>query len=69
VLDTERSLFNRQDTLAESEGLVVQSLVALYRALGGGWDPDAADPALALKPDQQAAELAQAESATGGTGP
>ena len=27
--------------LAASEGLVVQSLVALYRALGGGWDPDA----------------------------
>jgi NodT family efflux transporter outer membrane factor (OMF) lipoprotein len=69
VLDTERSLFNRQDTLAESEGLVVQSLVALYRALGGGWDPDAVDPALALKPGSQAAELAQAESATGGTGP
>jgi outer membrane protein TolC len=41
VLDTQRSLVTRQNQLAASEGLVVQSLVALYRALGGGWDPDA----------------------------
>jgi outer membrane protein TolC len=40
VLDTQRTLVNRQNQLAASEGLVVQSLVALYRALGGGWDPD-----------------------------
>jgi multidrug efflux system outer membrane protein len=43
VLDTERSLFQQQDRLAESEGLVVENLIALYRALGGGWDPEAAD--------------------------
>ncbi len=40
VLDTERSLFQQQDQLAESEGLVVRNLIQLYRALGGGWDPD-----------------------------
>jgi NodT family efflux transporter outer membrane factor (OMF) lipoprotein len=39
VLDTQRSLFNQQDQLAESEGILVQSLVALYKSLGGGWSP------------------------------
>jgi multidrug efflux system outer membrane protein len=37
VLDSERSLFRQQDQLAESEGLVVQSLIILNKALGGGW--------------------------------
>jgi outer membrane protein TolC len=41
VLDTQRSLLNRQDEHAASEGLVLQSLVGLYRSLGGGWDPAA----------------------------
>lgn len=40
VLDTQRSLLNRQDEHAASEGLVLQSLIGLYRSLGGGWDPD-----------------------------
>lgn len=40
VLDAERTLFSRQDELAASEGLVVQNLVRLYKALGGGWNPD-----------------------------
>jgi NodT family efflux transporter outer membrane factor (OMF) lipoprotein len=39
VLDTERSLFERQDQLAESRGLVAQDLIVVYRALGGGWSP------------------------------
>lgn len=39
VLDSERSLFQEQDRLAESRGLEASSLVALYRALGGGWVP------------------------------
>ncbi len=39
VLDTQRSLFNQQDQLAESEGVLVQSLVALYKSVGGGWSP------------------------------
>jgi NodT family efflux transporter outer membrane factor (OMF) lipoprotein len=42
VLDTERSLLVRQDDLAASEGIVIQNLVDLYRALGGGWDPETA---------------------------
>jgi outer membrane protein TolC len=40
VLDTQRSLFNQQDQLAASEGILVQNLVVLYKSLGGGWDPE-----------------------------
>jgi NodT family efflux transporter outer membrane factor (OMF) lipoprotein len=39
VLDTERSLFTRQDDLATSRGQVTQNLINVYRALGGGWTP------------------------------
>ena len=39
VLDTERFLFQQQDQLAASEGQVMQNLIDLYRALGGGWQP------------------------------
>jgi NodT family efflux transporter outer membrane factor (OMF) lipoprotein len=38
VLDAQRSLFTQQNRLAASQGLAVQSLVALYKALGGGWE-------------------------------
>ncbi|MDJ0786580.1 MAG: efflux transporter outer membrane subunit [Myxococcota bacterium] len=39
VLDSERSLFEQQDALAQSQGLVTQNAIQLYRALGGGWTP------------------------------
>jgi NodT family efflux transporter outer membrane factor (OMF) lipoprotein len=38
VLDTQRALFLLQDQLAESDAAVTTSLVALYKALGGGWE-------------------------------
>ena len=38
VLDTQRALFQLQDQLAESQTGVTTSLVALYKALGGGWE-------------------------------
>ena len=44
VLDTQRTLLLREDDLAVAEGLVIGNLVRLYRALGGGWDPDTAEP-------------------------
>ncbi len=66
VLDTQRSLFDRQDQLAESEGLVIEQLVNLYRALGGGWDPEASDPSLALKPAPDPAEPASEGALSGG---
>jgi len=57
-LDAQRSLFNQQDQLAASEGLVVQNLIALNKALGGGWSPDAGDPdqTMALAPAATTAE-------------
>ncbi len=37
VLDSQRSLFVQQDRLAVSEGLYLQQVINLYKALGGGW--------------------------------
>nr|WP_242508128.1 efflux transporter outer membrane subunit [Rhodothalassium salexigens] len=37
VLDSERSLLSSEDQLVQSRGLLVTSLIALYRAVGGGW--------------------------------
>jgi multidrug efflux system outer membrane protein len=36
-LDGQRSLFNAELVLAQARGTEFQSLVNLYRALGGGW--------------------------------
>ncbi len=38
VLDMQRTLFNQQDQLVVSKGLLIQDLVRLYKSLGGGWD-------------------------------
>lgn len=37
-LDAQRSLFELQDRLAQSQGQVIANLIGLERALGGGWD-------------------------------
>jgi outer membrane protein, multidrug efflux system len=37
VLDSQRSLFNAEITLAQARNNEYQSLVQLYKALGGGW--------------------------------
>lgn len=37
VLDAQRSLFAAEDSMAQSEQTVSTDLVALYKALGGGW--------------------------------
>lgn len=39
VLDSERALFNQEDALAASEGLVAGNLIRVYESLGGGWSP------------------------------
>lgn len=44
VLDAQRSLLSYQDQLAVSEGTVTTDLVALYKALGGGWTALDTDP-------------------------
>jgi multidrug efflux system outer membrane protein len=38
VLDAERSLYQTEDQLVDSERAVSANLVALYKALGGGWE-------------------------------
>ncbi len=40
VLDAERSLYQIEDQHAQSEQAVVTYLVALFKALGGGWEPE-----------------------------
>ncbi len=48
VLEAQRSQFAAEDALAQSERAVAGNLVALYKALGGGWEvrvPDAASAA------------------------
>ena len=42
VLDAERSLYRSEDALADSDRVVATDLVALYKALGGGWETEGA---------------------------
>ena len=37
VLDSQRALFSAQERLVTSQGGVVQYLIAVYKAIGGGW--------------------------------
>lgn len=37
VLTAQQNLLTQQDTLASTQGQIPQSLVSVYRALGGGW--------------------------------
>ena len=38
VLDSQKSLFSQENRYAASQGHAVQSVVQLYKALGGGWE-------------------------------
>jgi len=42
VIDAERSLFIVEDQMVDSQRLVTDNLVTLYKALGGGWETEAA---------------------------
>jgi multidrug efflux system outer membrane protein len=41
VLDAERSLFNAELSYTETQGVLFQALVNLYKAMGGGWIAEA----------------------------
>jgi multidrug efflux system outer membrane protein len=41
VLEAQRSLYAAQDSLAQSDQQLVEDLIAIYKALGGGWQTDA----------------------------
>jgi hypothetical protein len=47
VLDSQRAAVQQQDALAQSRGQVAINLVAVYKALGGGWAMRCADGSLA----------------------
>jgi len=40
VLIAQRALYNSEDSLVQSDRNVAANLVALYRALGGGWEEE-----------------------------
>jgi outer membrane protein, multidrug efflux system len=41
VLTAQRALFSSEDALVQSDRTVVTNLIAIYKALGGGWEPPA----------------------------
>ena len=57
VLDTQRTLLLREDELAVAEGIVIGNLVRLYRALGGGWDPNSPPPTVPNEETDQVARV------------
>jgi outer membrane protein, multidrug efflux system len=46
VLDSQRTLFTQQDRLVSNLGNVTQNLIALYKAMGGGWQSVRRQPVL-----------------------
>jgi multidrug efflux system outer membrane protein len=46
VLDSQRALFSAQERLVASQGGVVQYLIAVYKAMGGGWQAGRSRPLL-----------------------
>lgn len=44
VLDSQRVFFSQQDLLVTSRGNLTQSLIALYKAMGGGWEQGRSRP-------------------------
>jgi NodT family efflux transporter outer membrane factor (OMF) lipoprotein len=56
VLDSQRALFGQQERLVATEGGVAQSLVTMYKAMGGGWQAGRLRPVL---DDTSAAAMAE----------
>ena len=46
VLDSQRTLFGQQDFWSTNRGNVTQNLIALYKAMGGGWEQGRSRPVL-----------------------
>ncbi len=62
VLDSQQSLFSQQQRLVSQRGASVSSLVALYKALGGGWEVNTTNPLIS----QQSRKQMQARTNWGG---
>jgi outer membrane protein TolC len=54
VLDAQRSLLDEENRLTESSSSVATNLIALYKALGGGWELRQNDPVV---PEQMQNEM------------
>lgn len=46
VLDTQRAFFSLQEQLVSSRGSLTQNLIALYKAMGGGWEQGRSRPVI-----------------------
>jgi multidrug efflux system outer membrane protein len=46
VLDSQRTFFSQQEQLVASRGNLTQSLIAIYKAMGGGWEQGRIRPVL-----------------------
>ena len=46
VLDSQRTLFSQQERMVDNLGSVTQNLIALYKAMGGGWQQGRSRPLL-----------------------
>jgi NodT family efflux transporter outer membrane factor (OMF) lipoprotein len=46
VIDSQRNFFSQQDLLVTSRGNLTQSLIAIYKAMGGGWEQGRNRPVL-----------------------
>lgn len=46
VIDSQRTFFSQQDLLVTSRGNLTQSLIAIYKAMGGGWEQGRSRPVL-----------------------
>ncbi len=56
VLDAQRVLAQQEDILAETKGNVVTNLIAIYKALGGGWEIRKGNGFIPVKTRQEMAE-------------
>jgi NodT family efflux transporter outer membrane factor (OMF) lipoprotein len=56
VLDAQRSLLQQQNSLAQTSSDVVTDLIALYKALGGGWESRQGQPFIPEQTQQQMKE-------------
>jgi outer membrane protein, multidrug efflux system len=46
VIDSQRTFFSQQDLLVTSRGNLTQSLITIYKAMGGGWEQGRSRPIL-----------------------
>ena len=64
ILNTQRSLYTARETLQSNKADLATQLIALYRAMGGGWQPSQAVKALDRELDERSAVSEQTPSAS-----